>query len=201
MSEAISHCSLRETYSRTFTSEPHPCAIKAISFLVIWRPQAETLPFCVGCVWNVLRETAMTNHIISVTWHKCTKFGSNTLYQTFYTVYSVHDDEANSRITNKCNILLFTRSILHKASTCFGAIISPSSGSWHNFNKNLYTILHCWHHNMCINCDRFIGVCFKEILVSAPWRWPDNNSETCSSCVNINDRIAHLLVLHGLFVP
>jgi len=32
-------------------------------------------------------------------------------------------------------------------------------------------ILHCWYHNVrmyIVAC--FIAVCFKEILVSAPWR-------------------------------
>jgi len=28
-----------------------------------------------------------------------------------------------------------------------------------------------------------IVVCFKGMLVSAPWRWRDNSTETCSSCV------------------
>jgi len=30
-----------------------------------------------------------------------------------------------------------------------------------------------------------IAVCFKEILVSSPWRWRDNNAETCSMYVQI----------------
>jgi len=25
----------------------------------------------------------------------------------------------------------------------------------------------------------FTAVCFKEILVSAPWRWRNNNTEVC----------------------
>jgi len=25
----------------------------------------------------------------------------------------------------------------------------------------------------------FIAVCFKEILVSAPWKWQDNITKTC----------------------
>jgi len=29
----------------------------------------------------------------------------------------------------------------------------------------------------------FISVCFKEMLVWAPWRWRGNNAETCRSYV------------------
>jgi len=51
------------------------------------------------------------------------------MYHKFYIVYSVHVDEADSRITNKRNILQFMRTIFYIAASCFGAIISPSSGS------------------------------------------------------------------------
>jgi hypothetical protein len=40
-------------------------------------------------------------------------------------------------------------------------------------------------HNKCIimlNC--FMAACFKEILVSFPWRWRDNGFETCRSYAN-----------------
>jgi len=53
----------------------------------------------------------------------------------------------------------------------------------HNFNKT-YTILHNWYHNICVFIvTYFISVCFKEILISAPWRRHDYNAETCSSYV------------------
>jgi len=30
----------------------------------------------------------------------------------------------------------------------------------------------------------FIAVCFKEILVSVPWKWRENNIETCVGCTH-----------------
>ena len=56
---------------------------------------------------------------------------------------------------------------------------------------SVYTILtktckvqHCWHHNIpMFIVTRFVAVCFKEILVSAVWRWRGNRAETCRSYV------------------
>ena len=42
----------------------------------------------------------------------------------------------------------------------------------------------------------------QEISVSGPWRWRDNNAETCSSywkVVSINHRLVHLLVFAEFF--
>jgi len=41
-------------------------------------------------------------------------------------------------------------------------------------------VTHCWYHNIC---TYFFAVCFKEILVSTPWRWQDKNAKTCRSYV------------------
>jgi hypothetical protein len=50
----------------------------------------------------------------------------------FHIVYSVHCDiVGNLCNTNKCTILYFIRSVFCIPATCFGVIISPSSGSWH----------------------------------------------------------------------
>ena len=53
----------------------------------------------------------------------------------------------------------------------------------HNFNKT-YIILHIWYHNECMFIvTYFISVCFKKILISAPWRRQESSAETCSSYV------------------
>ena len=40
--------------------------------------------------------------------------------------------------------------------------------------------LHFWYHNKCMLIVNYvIAVCLQDILVSAPWRWRDNNAETC----------------------
>ena len=31
--------------------------------------------------------------------------------------------------------------------------------------------------------QNYIAVCYKQILVSTPSRWPDNETATCGSCV------------------
>jgi hypothetical protein len=58
------------------------------------------------------------------------------LVTRFYTVYCLHCDVNNSRNTNWCTILWFMGTMFYIAPTCFGAIMSPSPGSWHqNFFK------------------------------------------------------------------
>jgi hypothetical protein len=43
-------------------------------------------------------------------------------------------------------------------------------------------IIHYWYHNICrFIVNYVIAVCLQDILVSAPWRWRDNNAETCRS--------------------
>ena len=62
-----------------------------------------------------------------------------------------------------------------------------------------YEILHYWHHNICmLIVTYFRAACFKEILVSAPWRWGDNNVEIyrCHVIMKVckHYRVVHLLV-------
>ena len=44
-------------------------------------------------------------------------------------------------------------------------------------------ILHYWYNICMFIMAYFIAVCFKDMFMSAPWRWQDNSTETCSSCV------------------
>jgi len=45
-------------------------------------------------------------------------------------------------------------------------------------------IVHYWYHNICVlMVNYFIAVFFKEILVSALWRWRDNYAKTCRNYV------------------
>jgi len=61
-----------------------------------------------------------------------------------------------------------------------------------------YEILHYWYHNKCILIvTYFIVICFKDILVSPPWRWEDNNTETCR-CYVIKIKHKHYRVVHLL---
>jgi len=54
--------------------------------------------------------------------------------------YPLHYDEANnSSDTNKCTVLQFMLTIFHKAPTCFGAVISPFLGSWHQHYLKTYS--------------------------------------------------------------
>ena len=46
-----------------------------------------------------------------------------------------HDGVKHLRNTNTWTILKFMRANCYKASTCFGAVISPSSENWH---KNVF---------------------------------------------------------------
>jgi hypothetical protein len=61
-------------------------------------------------------------------------------------------------------------------------------------------ILKCWYHKICkFIVTYFIPVSFTELLVSAPWRWQDNNAETCRNYVKYSrkvHRIVYLLVLN-----
>lgn len=45
----------------------------------------------------------------------------------------------------------------------------------------------------------FIAVCFKNVLMSAPWRWRDK-AETCNGyvkTVSINDRTVHIILKYS----
>jgi len=85
----------------------------------------------------------------------------------------------NALVYNFCSISF------HIAPMCFGIIISPSWGSWHQYFFNAYSnkVGYCWYHNVCmLIVTYFVTVCFEEILVPASWRWQENN-ETCRSYV------------------
>jgi len=73
----------------------------------------------------------------------------------------------------------------HIVAVSFGVIIVfLSSGSWHHNFHTTYSDKTVQVHNirtLIVTC--LIGVCFKEMLVSFPWRWRDNNAETCRSYV------------------
>jgi len=45
-------------------------------------------------------------------------------------------------------------------------------------------IMHFGYHKVCrFIVAYYVVVCFKKILVSAPWRWRDNSTETCKNYV------------------
>jgi hypothetical protein len=45
-----------------------------------------------------------------------------------------------------------------------------------------WNIMHFGYYKICMFIVAyFIAVRFKKILVSAPWRWRDNSTETCKS--------------------
>jgi hypothetical protein len=49
----------------------------------------------------------------------------------------------------------------------------------HSVQNVISNILHYWRHNLCtLIVTYFIAVSFIETLVSAPWRWRDNNAGT-----------------------
>jgi hypothetical protein len=77
------------------------------------------------------------------------------------------------------------RTIFYIVPTCFGAIILPSSGTWHqNFFKTYSNkIGHNKHIYVVVLWPILLLHVVKEILKSRPWRWRDNSAETCRSYV------------------
>jgi hypothetical protein len=87
----------------------------------------------------------------------------------------VHDKQLQSRYVQFLTTSKTTRiiTVLTTLYYKYGQILTKPS-----------QILHCWYHDICMSVmTHFIVVCFKEVLMSAPWRWRDNSAETCRSYV------------------
>jgi len=112
------------------------------------------------------KDNPLTRHLCQTSHHVILNYSGRihvlkritNVWHQFYLVHSSYYNYANNSCdTNKRTILYCMRTITYIASTCFGAIISPSSGSWHqNFlqthsnkivhNKDVYVyceLLYC----------------------------------------------------------